>query len=109
MEHQMDMHPIDVQENISLPSERLVRRFPAIANIAALDAALATTKLAIYSDNPSIQELMNMIEDGENVPAHLFIAHNIIDNLDRLRLTIHSYFDQLHVQLAKIKTDDLPF
>ena len=109
MEQDLNVHPIDVQENISLPSERLVRRFPAIANIAALDAALATTKLAIYSDNPSIQELMNMIEDGENVPAHLFIAHNIIDNLDRLRLTIHSYFDQLHVQLAKIKTDDLPF
>ena len=109
MDHELGTHPIDVRENISLPSERLVRRFPAIANIAALDAALATTKLAIESDNPSIQELMYMIEDGEQVPPHLFIAHNIIDNLDRLRLTIHSYFDQLHVQLAKIKNDDLPF
>lgn len=109
MDHELETHPIDVRENISLPSERLVRRFPSIAPIAALDAAIATTKLAIQSDNPSIQDLMDMIEDGEQVPPHLFIAHNIIDNLDRLRLTIHCYFDQLHVQLARIKNDDLPF
>ena len=109
MEYEPDMHPIDVREKISLPSERLVRRFPASASIAALDAAIATTKLAIQSDNPSIQELMDMIEVGENVPAHLFIAHNILDNLDRLRLTIHSYFQQINFRADKTRDDDLPF
>jgi hypothetical protein len=109
MEQDLNVHPMDVQENITLPSERLVRRFPAIASIAALDAALATTKRAILSDNPCIQELMDMIEYGENVPPHLFIAHNIIDNIDRLRITIHSYFDQLHMNMTKAKHDSLPF
>jgi hypothetical protein len=109
MEQNLNVYPIDVRENISLPSERLVRRFPSIAPIAALDAALSTTKLAIQSDNPCIQELMDLIEDGENVPPHLFIAHNIIDSIDRLRVTIHSYFDQVHVHMAKVKHDSLPF
>ena len=109
MNTDIPMHHSDVQQNISLPSERLVRRFPSIASIAALDAALATTKIAIQCDNPCIQELMDMIEWGEDVPPHLFIAHNIIDNLDRLRVTIHAYFDQVFVHMAKIKNNSLPF
>ena len=109
MDQKTDIHPIDVRENISLPSERLVSRFPAIANIAALDAALATTKLAIESEHPSMQELMYMIEDGEKVPPHLFLAHCIIDNLDRLRLAIHSYSQQINTHINNIRNDDLPF
>lgn len=109
METEIPMHPGDVREKLNLPSEKLVRHFPSIAPIAALDAALATTKTAILCDNPSIQELMDMIEDGENVPPDLFIAHNIVDNIDRIRLTIHSYFQQLESRLANIKNAALPF
>ncbi|MHC4779556.1 MAG: hypothetical protein ACYTFG_13365 [Planctomycetota bacterium] len=104
-----EMHPSDVQEKLRLPSERHIRRFPSIASIAALDAATATTKTAILCDNPCIQELMDMIEDGDEVPSHLFIAHNIIDNLDRLRLTIHAYFQQVDMRITQIKNDAFPF
>ena len=109
MKTEIEIHPTDVQEKISLPSERLVQRFPVTAPIAALDAAIATTKIAILCDHPSIQELMDMIEDGEKVPPHLFIAHNIIDNLDRLRLTIHAYFQQVDRRITQIKNDAFPF
>lgn len=106
----IETHPIDVQEKIELPSERLVRRFPAIAPIAALDAAIATTKIAILCDNPSIPELMDMIEYDEEVPRHLFIAHNIIDNLDRLRLTIYTYFQCIDDdRTTHTDNHDLPF
>lgn len=109
MEPEIELHPTDIREKLNLPSENLVRRFPSIAPIAALDAALATTRTAILCDNPSIQELMDMIEDDEKVPSHLFIAHNIIDNLDRLRLTLHAYFDQLDLRIAQIKNAAVPF
>lgn len=99
----------DVQQNIRLPSEKLVSCFPAAAPIAALEAAIATTKMLIQTDNPSMQDLMDMIEEGESVPAHLFIAHNIIDNLDQLRITIQAYFQQLNTRMVQIKNDDLPF
>jgi len=102
-QYQTDIHPIDVREKLLLPSERLVQFFPSIASIAALDAALATTKTAILCDHPSIQELMDQIEYGEKVPAHLFIAHNIVDAIDRARLTIHAYFDQTESHLNQIK------
>ena len=39
----------DVQQNIRLPSKNLVRRFPALAPIAALEAAIATTKMLIQN------------------------------------------------------------
>ena len=52
---------------------------------------------------------MDMIEDGESVPAHFFIAHNLIDNLDQLRITIQAYFQQLNTRLVQIRNDDLPF
>ena len=103
------MHHSDVQQNIRLPSESLVRRFPVVAPIAALEAAIATTKMLIQYDNPSMQELMDMIEDEESVPAHLFIAHNIIDNLDQLRITIQAYYQQLNTRMVQIRNDDLPF
>ena len=102
-EMQIETHPMDIREKLLLPSERLVRRFPSIAPIAALEAALVTTKSAILCDNPSIQELMDLIENGEKPHSHLFIAHNIIDNLDRLRLTIHAYFDQIETHMKQIK------
>ena len=108
-EMQFEPHPNDVRENLNLPSERLVRRFPSIAPIAALDAAIAITKTAILCDNPSIQELMDLIEYGEKPQSHLFIAHNIIDNLDRLRLTIHAYFDQIETCMTQIKNEAFPF
>jgi hypothetical protein len=105
----MEIHPIDVRENICLPSERFIRRLPSIAAIAALDALLATAGTAILCDNPSIQELMDMIEDDEKVPPHLFIAHNIVDNIDRLRLTIHNYIEQIEINTAQITNNHFPF
>jgi hypothetical protein len=56
-----------------------------------------------------MQELMDMIEDGQTVPAHLFMAHGIIDDLDRLRLSIHLYLQQINLRLNQIDFDDIPF
>jgi len=109
MNSESPMYHSDVQQNIRLPSENLVRCFPAVAPIAALEAAIATTKMLIQYDNPSMQELMDMIEEGESVPAHLFIAHNIIDNLDQLRITIQAYYQQVNTRMVQIRNDDLPF
>jgi hypothetical protein len=106
---EIDSHQSNDRVTLLLPDKRLVRRFPSIASIAALDAAMAMTKIAILCDHPSIQELIDMIEDGQKVPSHLFIAHNIIDNLDRLRLTVQTYFLHLDSQLAKIADPDFPF
>ena len=109
MKQQIELHPCDVQEKIKLPSERLVRCLPAIAPIAALHAAIATTRIAILCDNPSINELVDMIEYGDDVPPHLFIAHNIIQNLDQLRLTIDCYFQHVNTWSAQFNSEDLPF
>ena len=106
---EIDSHQNDERVTLLLPNQRLIRRFPSIASIAALDAASAMTKTAILCDHPSIRELIDMIEDGQNVPAHLFIAHNIIDNLDRLRLTVQTYFLHLDSQSAKIAAPNFPF
>ena len=109
MKTEIEIHPSDVQEKVSLPSERLVQRFPSTAPIAALDAAIATTKIAILCDHPSIQELIDMIEYGEKVPPYLFIAHNIIVNLDQLRLTIQSYFMHVERRIPQFNNDAFPF
>ncbi len=109
MTMKIDPHQCNDSTTLFLPDKRLVQKFPSIASIAALDAALVMTKTAILCDHPSIQELIDMIEDGLKVPSHLFIAHNIIDNLDRLRLTVQSYFLHLDSQLAKTADPDFPF
>ncbi len=99
----------DVQQNIKLPSERLVRYFPIVAPIAALEAAIATTKMLIQDDNLSLQELIDIVEGGEPVSAHFFIAHNIIHDLDKLRISIQTYYQQLNTRMVQIINDDLPF
>ena len=99
-------HEIDA---FRLPSERLVTRFPCAAPIAALEAMSATTKLLIRSEYPSMQELMDTIEEGLNVPAHLFMAHGIIDDLDRLRISIHMFLKQINLRADQIDFDDIPF
>ena len=109
MKSQMIGYPSDAQENIRLPSERLILRFPIAATIAALDAMTATTQKLLLRDNPSMQELMDLIEEGETVPPHLFIAHNMIDNLDQIRITIHAYFQQIDARMSQIDLNDIPF
>lgn len=109
MKTQMNKYPSDVRENIRLPSERLIERFPVAAPIAALEAMIATTKTLILRDNPSMQELMDLIENGETIPPHLFIAHNIIDDLDQLRITIHAYLQQLGARTSQIDSNEIPF
>ena len=96
-------------DSFPLPSERLVQRFPCAAPIAALDAMSATTKLLIRSEYPSMQELMDIIEDGDNVPAHLFMAHGIVDDLDRLRISIHMFLKQISLRPDQSDFDDFPF
>jgi len=109
MTTEIDSHQCNDTKTLRLPDKRLVQKFPYIASIAALDAALVMTKTAILSDHPSIQELIDMIEDGHKVPSHLFIAHNVIDNLDRLRATVQAYFLHLDSQFAKTADPDFPF
>jgi hypothetical protein len=99
-------HEIDA---FRLPSERLVNRFPCAAPIAALEAMSATTKLLIRSEYPSMQELMDIIEEGDNVPAHLFMAHGIVDDLDRLRISIHMFLKQINLRAEQSDFDDIPF
>jgi hypothetical protein len=96
-------------DSFRLPSERLVNRFPCAAPIAALEAMSATTKLLIRSNYPSMQELMDTIEEGLNVPAHLFMAHGIVDDLDRLRISIHMFLKQINLRAGQIDFDDIPF
>lgn len=105
----MEIHYLDIKETIQLPSERCIHQNPSISVIAALDAILAIAKKAILCDNPSIQELMDLVEDNEDVPLHLFSAHNIVDTIDRLRLTIHTYNKQTEEYLLKQRTQNLPF
>ena len=105
----MDAHYLDIKETIQLPSERCIHKTPSIAAISALDATLAITKKAIICDNPSIQELMDIVDEEEDVPLHLFSAHNIVDTIDRLRLTIHAYNKQTDEYLKKQRTKKLPF
>ena len=105
----METHYLDIKEKIQLPSERSVYNFPAISTIAVLDATLAIAHRAILCDNPTMQELMDLVEDNEDVPLHLFSAHNIVDTIDRLRLTIHNYNKQIEEYLEKQRTKDLPF
>jgi hypothetical protein len=109
MKSQTTVCTIDEKNNFRLPSERLVNRFPCAAPIAALEAMTATTKVLLRSEYPSMQELMDMIDEGENVPAHLFMAHAIIDNLDQLRLSIHLFLQQINLRLNQIDFDDFPF
>jgi hypothetical protein len=96
-------------DNFRLPSERLVHRFPCAAPIAALEAMSATTKLLIRSEYPSMQELMDIIEEGDIVPAHLFMAHGIVDDLDRLRISIHLFLKQISLRPEQSDFDDIPF
>lgn len=103
------MHYLDIKETIQLPSERCIYPNPSVSAIAALDATLAIAKKAILCDNPSIQELMDIIDEGEDVPLHLFSAHNIVDTIDRLRLTINVYNKQTEEYLVKQRTKNLPF
>jgi len=105
----MDTHYLDRKEKIVLPSERSVHCFPAISTIAALDANLAIAHRAILCDNPSMQELMDLVEDNEDVSPHLFSAHNIVDTIDRLRLNIHTYNKQIDEFLEKQRYKSLPF
>jgi hypothetical protein len=109
MENYLECHPLDVKEKIPMPSERQIRRTPSISNIATLDAALSVTRLAIIADHPSIQEIMDMIEGDEKPPSHLFIAHNIIDNIDRLRLTIRVYIERAELHANRTANAALPF
>jgi len=109
MKSQNNGFQVDKKINLRLPSERLVYRFPCAAPIAALEAMVATTKLLIRSEYPSMQELLDMIEEGETVPAHLFMAHGILDDLDQLRLSIHLYLQQINLRLNQIDFDDIPF
>lgn len=107
----MEIHYLDIKEKILLPSERSVLRFPSISAIAALDATLAIAKNAILCDNPSIQELMDILDNDEDeeIPSHLFVAHNIADSIYRLRLIIHTYNKQTGEYLKQIKVKELPF
>lgn len=105
----MDTHFLDLKETIQLPSERCVLQNPSASALAALDATLAIAKNAILCDNPTLQELMNRVENNEDLPLHLFSVHNIVDTIDRLRLTIHTYNKQIDEYLEKQKTKNLPF
>jgi len=109
MKSQTTVFPNDPKTNLRLPSERLVNRFPCAAPITALEAMSATTKMLIRSEYPSMQELIDMTDEGESVPAHLFLAHSIVDNLDQLRLSIHLYLQQINLRLNQIDFDDIPF
>jgi hypothetical protein len=109
MKSQNNVSPADKKINLRLPSERLINRFPCAAPIAALEAMVATTKLLIRSEYPSMQELLDMIEEGETVPAHLFMAQGILNDLDQLRLSIHLYLQQINLRFNQIDFDDIPF
>lgn len=109
MESQIQTQQHQTTEKISLPTEPLVHRCPSIAAIAALDAICATTKIAIICDHPSIKELIDMVEDDETVPRHLFIAHNMVNNIDILRSTIDIYIENLELHYARILNTTLPF
>ena len=65
MKSQPTSFPKQETDSFRLPSERLVHRFPCAAPIAALEAMSATTKLLIHSHYPSMQELMDTIEEGQ--------------------------------------------
>ncbi len=105
----MEPHFLDLKETIQLPSERSVLQNPSASAIAALNATLAIAKKAILCDSPTMQELMDLVEDNEDIPLHLFCAHNIVDTIDRLRLTIHTYNKQIEEHLEKQRTKNLPF
>jgi len=105
----METHFLDLRETIQLPSERRVLQSPSASAIAALNATLAIAKNAILCDNPAMPELMDMVEDNEDVPLHLFSAHNIVDTIDRLRLTIHTYNQQTEEFFKNIRSQNLPF
>jgi len=109
MYRNQEMYLGNKKEKIVLPSASIITRFPSISAIAALDATLAIAKTAILCDNPSIQELMNMIDDDEYISSHLFSAHNIVDTIDRLRLNIHDYNMQTKEHIKQIRNNDLPF
>ncbi len=96
-------------EIIRVPSDSLIGRFPIAASIAALEAAVASTKKLILCRCPSLQELINAVEQGETIPEHLFIVHNMIDNLEQLRVTIQAYFQHVDALCSKVEIDDLPF
>jgi len=109
MYRQLEMYFSDTKEKIELPAAHTIMRFPSISAIAALDANLAIAKTAILCDNPTITQLMDMIDDDEHVSSHLFSAHNIVDTIDRLRLNIYNYNMQTKKHLKQLRNKDLPF
>ena len=109
MQTGLDFYQTDKSEKIQIPTEHQVRRIPSFANIASLDAALSSTRIAIIANNPSVQELMDLIDYGEEVPDHLFNAHNIIDGIERLRLTIRLFIKQVEQHQRKKSHTEIPF
>lgn len=109
MEDQLAMYLTNETERITLPGLRTVMTCPIASTIAALDAILAVSKTAIIADTPSIDELINLSQDNQPVPPHLFCAHHITDIIDRLRLEILHYGIQTEQHLQNEKLKDLPF
>ena len=105
----METHYLDRKETIRLPSERSVMRSPSISAIAALDATLAIAKNAILCDNPTMQELMDIIDEEDSGSLHHFCAHNIVNLIDRLRLTIFTYNKQIEEYREHLLNKNLPF
>ncbi|MBN2340925.1 MAG: hypothetical protein JXX29_22915 [Deltaproteobacteria bacterium] len=109
MEDQLAMYLTNETEKITLPGLRTVITSPIASTVAALDAILAVSKTALIADTPSIDELINLSEDNQPVPTHLFSAHHITDIIDRLRLEIRHYAFQTEQHLQNEKLKDLPF
>ena len=109
MNDQLALYLTNKSEKITLPGLRTVMNSPIASIVAALDAILALSKNAIIADTPTINELVELSQDKQTVPPHLFGAHHITDIIDRLRMEIHYYNAQTEQHLQKEKDKNLPF
>ena len=109
MNDKLTLYLTDKTEKITLPGLRTASNSPIASIVAALDAILAISRTALIADTPEISELVQLSEDDQPVPPHLFAAHHITDIIDRLRLEIHYYNVQTEQHLQNDITKDLPF
>ena len=109
MNDKLAMFLTNKTEQITLPGLRTVATSPIASIVTALDAILALSKTAIVADTPTINELIDLSNDNQPVPPHLFEAHHIIEIIDRLRMEIQYYNVQAEQLLQKENYEDLPF
>lgn len=109
MEDKLALYLTDKTEKITLPGLRTISNSPIASIVTALDVILALSKTAIVADIPEISELVQLSEDNQPVPPHLFAAHHLIDSIDRLRLEIDYYSAQNEQHMQNEKEKDLPF